>query len=66
LANQIVTRISGNIQVIQQAVELHLKQYMEIQQAELVIMRNEELLKDILQGIQLNKIEIKKLDEETN
>lgn len=39
---------------------------MEIQQAELVIMRNEELLKDILQGIQLNKIEIKKLDDETN
>lgn len=29
LANQIVTRISGNIQVIQQAVELHLKQYPE-------------------------------------
>jgi len=37
----------------------------EVQQAELV-MRNDELLKDILLGIQLNRIEIKKLGEETN
>jgi len=32
----------------------------EIQQAELVIMRNDELIKDILHGIQLNKNEMKK------